>query len=109
MVGAKYQQIAEDPREQIPTGTVRPGSQFPTEPMLAYIHTASRSTVRLAVGLLIQQGLVETRQGTGTYVTEPANPFIVVLSREEDRRADEPSDAALQPTGEPAGRPATTA
>ena len=108
MAGVKYKQIAEDLREQVTTGILAPGSQLPTEPKLAASYDASRSTVRLAIGLLIQQGLVETRQGMGTYVTEPADPLIVVLSREEDWRADEPSDAALQPTGEPADRPATT-
>jgi GntR family transcriptional regulator len=104
---AKYRQIADDLREQITTGTLRHGSQLPTEPKLAAAYGASRSTVRLAIGLLIQQGLVETRQGVGTYVTEPATPLIVVLSREEDWRTGEPADAAFQPTGEPAGRPAT--
>jgi GntR family transcriptional regulator len=108
VAGAKYKQIAEDLRDQVTAGILSPGSQLPTEPKLAVTYDASRSTVRLAIGLLIQQGLVETRQGMGTYVTEPADPLIVVLSREEDWRADEPSDAALQPTGEPADRPATT-
>ena len=107
MAGAKYKQIAEDLREQISTGTLRPGGQLSTEPMLAATYDASRSTVRLAIGLLIQQGLVETRQGMGTYVTEPATPFTVVLSREEDWQAGEPTDAALQPTGKRANGPAT--
>ena len=107
MAGAKYKQIADDLREQITSGTLPPGSQLLTEPELAAAHGASRSTVRLAVGLLIQQGLVETRQGIGTYVTEPATPLTVVLSREEDWRAGEPADAALQPTGEPADWPTT--
>ena len=107
MADAKYKQIAADLREQITIGTLRPGSQLPTEPKLAAAHGASRSTVRLAIGLLIQQGLVETRQGVGTYVTEPATPLTVVLSEEEDWRAGEHADAALQPTGEPASRPVT--
>jgi GntR family transcriptional regulator len=103
----KYKQIADDLREQITSGTLPPGSKLPTEPELAAATRASRSTVRLAIGLLIQQGLVETRQGIGTYVTEPATPLTVVLSREEDWRAGEPADAALQPTGDPASWPAT--
>jgi GntR family transcriptional regulator len=106
VAGAKYKQIAEDLREQITAGTLRPGRQLPTEPQLAAAHDASRSTVRLAIGLLIQQGLVETRQGMGTFVTEPTAPLTVVLSREEDWQAGEPADAALQPTGKRA-RPTT--
>jgi GntR family transcriptional regulator len=104
---AKYRQIADDLRDQITAGNLPPGSQLPTEPKLAASYGASRSTVRLAIGLLIQQGLVETRQGIGTYVTQPPTPLTVVLSREEDWRAGETADAALQPTGEPATRPTT--
>jgi GntR family transcriptional regulator len=104
---AKYRQIADDLREQITDATLPPGTQLPTEPQLAAAYGASRSTVRLAIGLLIHQGLVETRQGVGTYVTEPVTRLTVVLSREEDWRAGETADAALQPTGEPARRPAT--
>ena len=90
---AKYRQIADDLREQITTATLPPGSQLPTEPKLAASYGASRSTVRLAIGLLIQQGLVETRQGIGTYVTQPPTPLTVVLSREEDWRAGQTADA----------------
>jgi GntR family transcriptional regulator len=97
---AKYRQIADDLRKQITTGALPPGGQLPTEPKLADEYGASRSTVRLAIGLLIQQGLIETRQGMGTYVTEPATPITVWLSREEDWRIDEPVDAALPPADE---------
>ena len=102
--GAKYKQIADDLREQITTGTLPPGGQLPTEPNLAAAFGASRSTVRLAIGLLIQQGLVETRQGMGTYVTEPATPLTVLLSQEDGWRAGEPADAALPPAGDHASR-----
>jgi GntR family transcriptional regulator len=100
VAGAKYQQIADDLREQITTGALPPRGQVPTEPKLAAAYGASRSTVRLAIALLIQQGLVETRQGMGTYVTEPATPITVLLSQEEDWRIGEPADAALPPAGE---------
>ncbi len=105
MAEAKYKQIADDLHEQIITGALPPGSQLPTEPKLAAAYGASRSTVRLAVGLLVQQGLVETRQGMGTYVAEPATPLTVVLSEEEDWRAGEYADAAFQPAGDQASRP----
>ena len=107
MADAKYKQIAEDLRERITTGTLSPGSQLPTEPQLAAAYGASRSTVRLAIGLLIQQGLVETRQGIGTYVAEPATPLTVLLSREEDWQDGEHANAALPPAGERAGRQTT--
>jgi GntR family transcriptional regulator len=107
VAGAKYKQIADDLREQITTGILPPGSQLPTEPKLTAAYGASRSTVRLAIGLLIQQGLVETRQGIGTYVTQPATPLTVLLSREEDWQAGEHANTALPPAGERASRQTT--
>ena len=105
MAGVKYRQIADDLREQINAGALRPGDQLPTEPQLATVYGASRSTIRLAVGMLTTNGLVETRQGMGTFVRQPAAPVAVVLTREEDWQAGEHSDAALQPAGDHAHRP----
>ena len=105
MAGAIYRQIADDLREEIITGKLRPGGQLPTEPNMAAKYGASRSTIRLAIGLLIHEGLVETRQGVGTYVAEPPTLLTVMLSREEDWQAGEHADAALQPAAEPASRP----
>ncbi len=107
MAGAKYRQIADNLREQISSGALQPGDQLPTEPQLAAAYGASRSTIRLAVGLLTTNGLVETRQGMGTFVSQPAAPLTVLLTREEDWQAGEHADAALQPTGEHTHRPMT--
>ena len=107
MAGAKYRQIADDLREQIGAGTLRPGDRLPTEPQLATAYGASRSTIRLAVGMLTTNGLVETRQGMGTFVRQPAAPLTVALTREEDWQAGENTDAALQPAGEHTHRPMT--
>jgi GntR family transcriptional regulator len=105
VAAAKYRQIADDLREQIITGKFPLGGQLPTEPNLADRYDASRSTVRLAIGLLIHEGLIETRQGMGTYVAQPPASLTVDLSREEDWQAGEHADAALQPAGEPASMP----
>jgi GntR family transcriptional regulator len=105
---AKYKRIADDLRQQITSGELKPGSQLPTEPNLAEAKHASRSTIRQAINVLSNEGLVETRQGIGTYVAERPTRLTVLLSREEDWRAGEPADAALRPTGELASRPVTT-
>lgn len=104
MAGAKYRQIADNLREQISAGALRPGDQLPTEPQLATTYGASRSTIRLAIGMLTTNGLVETRQGMGTFVRQPAAPLTVLLTREEDWQDD---DTALRPAGERAPRPMT--
>jgi GntR family transcriptional regulator len=81
MAPAKYQQIADRLRDQIDSGVLQPGERLPSEPDLVRQFDASRNTVRLALALLTNQGLVVTRQGLGTFVTEPARPFTALLSR----------------------------
>jgi GntR family transcriptional regulator len=78
---AKYQEIADRLRDQIDSGLLQPGDRLPSEPDLVKTFDASRNTVRLAIALLTNQGLVVTRQGLGTFVSEPAVPFTALLSR----------------------------
>lgn len=91
MAQAKYQQIADRLRDQIESGALQPGERLPSEPELVRQFDASRNTVRLALALLTNQGLVVTRQGLGTFVSEPARPFTALLSR-----------VHVQPSGESA-------
>jgi DNA-binding GntR family transcriptional regulator len=75
-----YHQIAETIREQIESGQLKRGSQLPTEIELRDVHGASRNTIRDAIKRLTSQGLVETRQGQGTYVTQIIDPFVTLRS-----------------------------
>jgi GntR family transcriptional regulator len=77
----KYQEIADRLRTQIASGALVPGQRLLSEPELAAEYDASRNTVRLAIALLINQGLVVSRQGLGTFVVEPTRPFTALLSR----------------------------
>jgi GntR family transcriptional regulator len=78
---ARYQQIADSLRDQIARGVYGPGERLPSEPDLMETYQASRNTVRLAIALLTNQGLVVTRQGLGTFVQQPTRPFTALLSR----------------------------
>ncbi len=55
-------------REQIAAGRWTVGERIPTEPMLAEMLQVSRGTVREAVKILAFSGLLEVRQGAGTYL-----------------------------------------
>src|SRR5579864_146608 len=77
-----YRQIAENLREQIESGLLRPGQQLPTELELREEHGASRNTVRDAIKWLINLDLVETRPGQGTFVVQKIAPYITMLSGE---------------------------
>ena len=66
----RYQAIANDLRASI--AEVGPGHLLPSESDLSSEYDASRVTVRRALELLREEGLVDSRQGFGWYVsTEP--------------------------------------
>lgn len=75
-----YQQIADTIRRQIEDGELSRGAQLPTELELRETFNASRNTVRDAIKRLAALGLVETRPGQGTFVTQSMDPFVTTLS-----------------------------
>ena len=80
MADPMYRLIADDLRREIESGGLAPGSQLPTELELKERFGASRNTIRDAVKSLVSLGLVVTRPGQGTYVTEHIDPFVTTLS-----------------------------
>jgi GntR family transcriptional regulator len=75
-----YRQIADDLRRKIEAGELERGGQLPTEIDLREQYDASRNTVRDAIKWLTTRGLVETRPGQGTFVTERIIPFVTTLT-----------------------------
>jgi DNA-binding GntR family transcriptional regulator len=80
MVEPMYLRIAQELRSRIEEGTLGPGAQLPTESELRERYKASRNTIRDAIRWLMSNGLVETRPGQGTYVTNKIDPFVTVLT-----------------------------
>lgn len=66
----KYDQIAADLRGQIVRGDLKPGDLLPSAQRLSEQWSVARATVVKAVAVLAQEGLVEGRQGAGTFVRE---------------------------------------
>ncbi|WP_194838536.1 GntR family transcriptional regulator [Nocardia sp. XZ_19_369] len=64
----KYLQIVAHLRDQIVRGDLAPGAEVPSVRALAEEWRVSRPTASKALGALRQQGLVEPRRGSGTYV-----------------------------------------
>ncbi|WP_280454204.1 GntR family transcriptional regulator [Nocardia brasiliensis] len=64
----KYLQIAGYLRDQIVRGDLAPGSEVPSVRVLAAEWKVARPTASKALDALRQQGLVESRRGSGTYV-----------------------------------------
>ena len=65
--------IAETLKQQITEGTYRAGDKLPTEPELMKTFGVGRSSVREAVKLLVNMGVVRVQQGSGTFVAVPSN------------------------------------
>lgn len=65
--------IAETLKQQITEGIYRAGDKLPTEPELMKTFGVGRSSVREAVKLLVNMGVVRVQQGSGTFVAVPSN------------------------------------
>lgn len=64
------EEIVAQLRTMIEAGGMRPGDRLPAERKLAEQFQVSRSSVREGIKLLTESGLLESRQGAGTFVRE---------------------------------------
>ncbi len=67
-------EIARCLSEKIGAGTLAPGDRLPTEAALADSFGVSRSVVREAISRLRHDGLIKTRQGSGSFVAAESCP-----------------------------------
>ncbi|MEW2034928.1 winged helix-turn-helix domain-containing protein [Streptomyces roseifaciens] len=65
-----YRQIAAELTQQIERGVIAPGSAVPSEKELVERYGVARNTVRAALTVLRDAGLVYTVPGRGTYVAD---------------------------------------
>jgi DNA-binding GntR family transcriptional regulator len=63
-----YAQLVNILRRQIAAGMFRPGDRLPSEAQLCRRYGVSPMTVRRAINILADQGVVNTAQGRGTFV-----------------------------------------
>ena len=80
----KYKFLADLLREDLAKNGGQGGYKLPTEAELVRRYRMSRQTVRHALQLLAEEGLVQSRQGSGTYATgmarDPASRQIAVVT-----------------------------
>lgn len=76
----RYVLLAEEIARAIGDGVYPVGSLMPTEPELCAKHDVSRHTVREAVRMLREMGLVQSRQGQGTRILSAQIPSRYVLT-----------------------------
>jgi GntR family transcriptional regulator, hexuronate regulon transcriptional repressor len=101
-----YRQVADSVMASIKGGDHKPGSRLPSERDLAVAYKVSRPTVREAMIALEIRGLVESRHGSGIYVTE--HPPAQIGADDLDIGAFELTEARRLFEGEAAALAATT-
>lgn len=81
---ARYEQVADQLRQAIAAGELRPGDPLPSESHLSEQYGLSRPTINKAVRLLMSEGLVTVEHGRGSFV-KTRRPLLR-LSTERYRR-----------------------
>ena len=83
-----YQQLQRALRQAIETRVLGPDDALPPERELATDFSVSRITVRKAIDVLVSEGLLVRRQGSGTFVCARVEKnFSKLTSFSEDMRA----------------------
>ena len=79
-----YQSVGNSLLQRIRTGEFRASGKLPTERELAEVYGVGRAVIRDALVMLEVKGLVQSRQGSGIYITRKAyeiQPVEVVESK----------------------------
>ena len=87
---SKYEYLYRCIRGDIRTGMLLPGSKLPSKRALAQHLSVSVSTVEQAYDLLVSEGYVQARKGSGFYVAPSPkgvvhiSPFAIATDEEDD-------------------------
>lgn len=71
-MSVKYKEIASEIEAQLLAGKYNEGKKLPTEEELIDQYQVSRTTIRKAIGILVNKGYVYQIQGSGIFVREAA-------------------------------------
>ncbi|MCC6148587.1 MAG: GntR family transcriptional regulator [Anaerolineaceae bacterium] len=78
-----YAQVSDVLSELILSNAYMPGEKLPSEEDLALQLGVSRPTLRVAIGYLESQGLLERRRGIGTFIAHPREKQVDAERLEE--------------------------
>jgi GntR family transcriptional regulator len=85
----RYRTIADELRRQVETGEYGAGRLLPSESELSGAYGVSRVTVRKALELLREEGLIDARQGFGWFVAiDPQHLALGTLGTIEEQLAE---------------------
>lgn len=81
----RYQWVADQLRERIQNREWLPGDRMPTEAELSRQYDVHRLTIRQAITQLRVIGLVDARQGSGTYVAGPTSLLELTINPKDEQ------------------------
>ncbi|KAA3645844.1 MAG: GntR family transcriptional regulator [Chloroflexi bacterium] len=97
---ALYQAVADSLMQQIQNGELQPNERIPSESELGTIFGVGRNTVRHAISDLVNQGVLRTVQGVGTFVADAryvkTAEYLYGMSQEMEMHGVEISSRVLQ-------------
>tara|TARA_R110001583_G_scaffold179320_3_gene336110 strand:+ start:56545 stop:57309 length:765 start_codon:yes stop_codon:yes gene_type:complete len=73
-------EIAAKLTGQISDGILQPGDKLPTEQELAFNYGVARTVVREAVSQLKSDGMIQSKQGVGAFVSDPGARSVFRIS-----------------------------
>lgn len=79
----QYEMVVARLKKLVQDGAYQPGSRLPAERELSTELGVGRATIREAIGELVNQGVVQTRPNSGTYVLDNAIDTIRELAHVE--------------------------
>lgn len=101
-----YQQLYTILRDELTRGKWKPGERMPSETELIAAYGVSRITVRQAFDLLVNDGFVYRRRGSGTFVTArssaPSLNRILSFTEDMEQRGLRPETRPIAARLEPA-------
>lgn len=89
----KYQAIAADIQRSIEAGALKPNAKLPTVIELCEAYGVSKITIKRAIDLLTDKGLISSRRGSGTYVKNTTELFEQTGIERIDGTADGDDDS----------------
>lgn len=86
-------QVAQKLESMIMEGALKPGDKLPAERLLAQQMRISRASLRQAIQALVSKNMLETKQGSGTFVSEQFNqdlsaPLLGLIKQDRRSRFD---------------------
>ncbi|MFI6883328.1 GntR family transcriptional regulator [Streptosporangium canum] len=94
-----YMRIADDLRTRITSGELTEGDKLPSIPDLRRIYGVASNTASSAIRALVNEGLVVSRSGSGTYVRARPELRRLVRCWDRSRRAGSPFAAEMEAQG----------